>query len=201
MLLKKYLQIIYAFWSEFYDSFVDVRYKFDRNEVIQKLKIKNGEKVLEVGVGTGLNLPLYPKYCEVFGIDFSNSMLYKAKQKKSNAKITLEEMDATNIKYPDNYFDKILMTYVLRVTPQPILVLKEIIRVLKPKGKIVVVDQFKTRPSFFAKILQPIRVLLGSGKDYFLAELIKDLPLIIKNKKIIGIRKGTYLFVLECRKL
>lgn len=196
MILKKYLQIVYAFWSKFYD-FVDSRYKFDRARVIQKLEIKKGEKILEVGVGTGLNLPFYPANCAIFGIDFSKSMLDKAKQKKSNARIVLENMDARTLKYSNDFFDKALMTYVLRVTPKPSLVLKEIVRVLKTKGRIVIVDQFKTKKSIFTMILQPFRILLGSGKDYFLEDLIKNLPLAIKSKESMGIKKNTYLFVLE----
>jgi len=186
---------VYYFWSKFYDNFVDFRYKFDRRKVIEKLNIKNRDNVLEIGVGTGLNLPFYPKNCTVYGVDFSKFMLEKAKEKKSNVNIILQNMDARNLKFQDNFFDKVLMTYILRVTPEPVLVLKEIIRVLKPKGTLIIFDQFKIKNSFFIKKL--IRFLIGSGKDYYLEDLIQNIPFTIKSKERHGTRKGSYIYVLE----
>lgn len=197
MFLKKYLQLVYAFWSKFYDNLVDARFKFDRAKVIQQLDIKNGEKILEIGVGTGLNLSYYPNYCKVYGVDFSKAMLDKAKEKRIQANVVLEEMDARNLEYPSNFFDKVLMTYVLRVSPQPICVLKETIRVLKPKGEIVIVDQFKIKKSNFSILTQLIRFLWGGGKDYLPEELVKNLPLKIIFKENIGIREDTYLYLLK----
>jgi len=197
MFLKRYLQIVYAFWARIYDSFIDERWYFDRERVIEKLKIKKNGKILEIGVGTGLNLPFYPFNCTVFGIDFSEAMLEKAMQKRIKSKVILEKMDANKLKFPDNFFDKVLMTYVLRVAPNPNKVLDEIARVLKSKGKLVIVDQFKKKDSSLLNIIQPIRILMGSGRDYFFEELIKGKPFVIKKRENFGTRQKTELILLE----
>ncbi|MBI2671995.1 class I SAM-dependent methyltransferase [Candidatus Woesearchaeota archaeon] len=196
MILKKYLEAVYTIWPKFYDQFVDPDFYFDRNKAIKELSIKQNEKILEIGVGTGLNLPFYPKHCTVYGIDFSEAMLEKAKQKKSDAKVILKIMDAENMDFSSNFFDKVLITYVLRVTLNPKKVLKEIVRILKPRGKLIIVDQFKVKNSLFLTICQPLKFLYGSGRDYFFEDLIKGIPFAIKSKKKIGIEKRTYMYIL-----
>ena len=196
MILKKYLLVVYSLWAMIYDSFVDPRYYFDRNKAIEKLKIKPGEKILEVGIGTGLNLPYYPDNCSIYGIDFSESMLDKARQNKTKENIILKNMDASDMRFPDKFFDKVLMTYALRVTPNPKKVLNEVRRVLKPKGRLLIVDQFKTKNSFFLMLSQPIRILMGSGRDYFVENLI-DNTFTIKSKEQFGIKKRTQLLILN----
>jgi len=108
---KKYLQAVYSLWAGVYDSVIDKLFSFDRKKVVDRLCVKKKDKVLEVGVGTGLNLPYYPQ-CTVYGIDFSKAMLAKAKKKKSKAKVVLKKMDAAKMSFPAKYFDKVLMTCV-----------------------------------------------------------------------------------------
>ena len=193
-MFEKYLQGVYAFWSSIYDSVLDPLFKFDRKKVVSALNVKNGDKILEVGVGTGLNLKYYPK-CTVYGIDLSKAMLAKARKKRSKAKVTLQYMDASKMSLSKGTFDKALMTYVLRVAPQPRKVLKELARVLKPNGTVVILDQFKTGKSF----LQPIMLALGWGKQHDLDKLLKGLPFKIKSRKQFGKAKGTQLVVLQKR--
>jgi phosphatidylethanolamine/phosphatidyl-N-methylethanolamine N-methyltransferase len=193
---KKYLQAVYYLWAGVYDSVLDRLFHFNRQKVVDALGVRKGEKVLEVGVGTGLNLPYYPKDCAVYGIDMSKAMLRKAEQKKFRARVVFKQMDASKLTFKSRLFDKALMTYVLRVTPRPSLVLKEVARVLKPKGELVVLDQFKTgRPS----LLQPFTILLGWGKQHDLNKLLKGVPFKIKSRKQFGKMKETQLVVLEKR--
>lgn len=195
--MKKYIQLVYTFWSKIYDSLIDPLFHFDRKKVIKAIKIKNGDKILEMGVGTGLNLKYYPKDCTVYGIDFSKAMLKKAGQKKARAKIILKYADARKTSFPKAFFDKAMMTYVLRVSPSPRAVLEEAARVLKPKGTLVILDQFKGGNVLTLTIMKPFKLLLGWGKEYELEELVKGLPFKIKEKKKFGVMKNTQLVILQ----
>ncbi|OGJ55225.1 hypothetical protein A2483_05660 [Candidatus Peregrinibacteria bacterium RIFOXYC2_FULL_33_13] len=141
--------------------FYDVHSKFAekiwftkwRNQFILPLK----GKVLEVGIGTGKNIGYYDKEAEVVGIDFSKKMLQIAKEKlvKSGKKnITLKQMDAENLKFKDDSFDYVVTTCVFCSVPNPIKGLKEIRRVLKPTGKLVMIEHVLSRNPVIALIEQ-----------------------------------------------
>ena len=85
--------------------------------------IQPGERVLEVGVGTGINLSLYPKTCAVTGIDFSCSMLEKARDRVSRMglrSLRLLQMDAADLKFADDSFDIVYAPYLISVVPDPV---------------------------------------------------------------------------------
>lgn len=122
-------------------------------------------KVLEVGVGTGNNLRYYPEGCEVTGIDLSPGMLAKAKAKVKEAKVavTLLEMDAQNLKFPDNHFDTVVATCVFCSVPDPLKGLQEIKRVCKPNGKVILLEHVRSENPILGKImdiLDPLTVRL-----------------------------------------
>lgn len=98
--------------------------------------------VLEVGVGTGKNIQYYPDNINVTAIDFSEMMLEKAKEKekKFNKKVKLVHMDAQNMEFPDNSFDCVFTTCVFCSVPDPLKGLKEIKRVCKCDGKIIMIE-------------------------------------------------------------
>ncbi|MBS3168543.1 class I SAM-dependent methyltransferase [Candidatus Woesearchaeota archaeon] len=168
---EKYIKLFYVIWSKIYDTILDKLFKFDRKETISELKINKRDKILEIGVGSGLNLEYYPKYCHVYGIDLSKSMLEKAKNKTIKAKLNLEITNAESLKYKNNYFDKALSTYTLRVCKDPNKVLKEISRVVKPKGIFVIFDQFKENKK--VSIRDFFSSIIGWGKNIYLDDIIK----------------------------
>ena len=95
--------------------------------------------MLEVGVGTGLSLPLYPPYVRLTGIDLSREMLDKARCACERRQLTnvegLHEMDAEAMDFPDASFDKIVAMYVVSVVPEPARLLRELHRVCKPRRR------------------------------------------------------------------
>jgi len=194
---KRYLQIIYSFWSIIYDSLIDWLFSFNRKKPIHQLQIKKGDKILEIGVGTGLNLPLYPKSCKVLGIDFSKSMLNKAKKKNSKADVSLSIMDARQLSCKTNSFDKAFMTYVLRVSPEPKKIMQELQRVIKPRGTCVIIDQFKEGNLLLLSIMQPFKLLLGWGKEPDINKIIKGTSWQIKKTKQMGKMIGTKMIILK----
>lgn len=122
-----------------------------RKEILSDLK---GE-ILEVGVGTGANFEYYPMKVNVTGIDFSPKMLDIAQSKipKSKAEIKLLEMDIEQMNFPDNSFDTVISSCVFCSVPNPIEGLKEIRRVVKPEGKIIMLEHMRSENAVVGKIL------------------------------------------------
>ncbi len=102
--------------------------------------------VLEVGVGTGLNLPLYPENCDVTAIDFSPEMLQRARLRaeKMSIQVELMQMDVQDLDFPDNSFNTVLASCVFCSVPDPILGLKEVRRVCKNDGKIILLEHMRS---------------------------------------------------------
>lgn len=114
-----------------------------RNEVIAKVE----GKILEVGIGTGKNLPYYPLSADLIGIDFSSGMLNIARRKAAQIGMnntTLIEMDIESMNFPDDSFDTIISTFVFCTVPHPDKGLGELYRVLKPGGKAIFLEHMKS---------------------------------------------------------
>lgn len=122
-----------------------------RKDLLENLK----GNILEVGVGTGANLPYYPKEATVIGIDFSPKMLKKAydRAKKSEAMIDLKEMDIEKMDFPDDTFDYIISTCVFCSVPDPVKGLREIHRVIKPEGKVLMLEHMRSKQPMVGRIL------------------------------------------------
>lgn len=104
-----------------------------------------GEHILEVGVGTGKNIPHYPVAAQVAGIDLSEGMLDHARKlaETTRKQITLRRMDVQNLEYPDGYFDAVISTFVFCSVPDPILGLREAGRVVRPEGSLWLLEHMR----------------------------------------------------------
>ena len=102
-------------------------------------------RVLEIGIGTGKNLGLYDPAVtrELVGIDLSPGMLARARAKTASVPVTLLEMDAQRMSFPDASFDTVLATCVFCTVPDPVLGLKEARRVCKPGGRILLLEHVR----------------------------------------------------------
>lgn len=145
---QKIVERVYEGFAPFYNLiFGKLLFLEGREASIDLLDIKSGQKVLEVGVGTGLTLPLYPHSCSVVGVDLSKNMLKEAElliQKKKLRNCTVREMDATHLEFPDNTFDRVLGNLFISATSFPRESLLEMKRVCKPGGVIVLMNHFKS---------------------------------------------------------
>jgi phosphatidylethanolamine/phosphatidyl-N-methylethanolamine N-methyltransferase len=138
----------YRRYAGIYDMVFGAVLQPGRRAVLETLKLKPGDRVLEVGVGTGISLPLYPRDVRITGIDVSNEMLERARGRVARAKLAnvdgLLEMDAEAMTFPDASFDKVVAMFVVSVVPNPAKLLDELHRVCRPDGEIFVVNHFQS---------------------------------------------------------
>ncbi|SDH86733.1 Methyltransferase domain-containing protein [Alteribacillus persepolensis] len=122
-----------------------------RKELLQQAR----GKMLEVGVGTGINLKYYPDDVQVTAIDFSPAMLQKARDKAMHLpqSIHLKEMDIEQLAFDDNTFDTVVSTCVFCSVPQPIQGFKEIRRVLKPDGTAIMLEHMRSDNQIVGKVM------------------------------------------------
>lgn len=136
-------------------------------------------KVLEIGVGSGRNLKYYPAGCSLTGIDSSEGMLKKAREKAREMKnVNLLLMDAEHLEFPDNSFDYVVSTFVLCTIPDPVKALKEMRRALKPSGELIALEHMhSSNPviDFFEHLIDPfLFFLLGDHATRHTARNIQD---------------------------
>lgn len=112
----------------------------------------NGPRVLEVGVGTGRNLPLYRPGLHIDAVDFSRQMLARARRKPLPPGITLHLMDVQNLEFPSGCFDTVVATCVFCSVPDPVRGLSEIRRVLRADGHVLFLEHMRPGSPWLAKV-------------------------------------------------
>ena len=150
---KKRYDRIAAFYDLLENPMELLSYARWRNELLYKIHEKG--KVLEVGVGTGKNLPYYSKYHKVFAVDISGKMLKRAKVRaeKSKALIYLAQMDVEHLGFSDATFDASVSTYVFCSVENPMLGLNEIRRVMKEDGTAIFLEHMRSENEFIGKAM------------------------------------------------
>ena len=154
-----------------------------RLEAMEKMALRAGTHVLEVGVGTGINLALYPRNCRITGIDLSSKMLEKAQgriDEKGLHHCELAEMDATQLKFADNSFDVVYAPYVISVVPEPVKVAREMYRVCRPGGRVIILNHFKSANKIMGwieKVISPATVHIGFTADLDLPGFLEQAEL------------------------
>ncbi len=156
---KRYNRIAAAYDS-LENSMELLSYSRWRKEVFQWIPKKG--KILEVGVGTGKNLPNYHKKHEVFAIDISENMLQRAKARapKQSALVHLAQMDVERLGFPDEMFDAAISTFVFCSVENPLKGLKEIKRTLKQEGVAVFLEHMRSENEFLGKAMDLLNPLV-----------------------------------------
>lgn len=162
-----------------------------------------GTDILEVGVGTGKNFPYYPKGAEITAVDFSNKMLSRARRKAevSGIEVRLKQMDVQNLEFEDNTFDTVVASFVFCSVPDPVRGLKEVERVCRPGGKVVLLEHVLSANRILAwlmNVYNPLVVrMAGANINRRTADNVDKSGL--KVKSITNLAAGIFLLI-EARK-
>lgn len=157
----------YRRWAPIYDNTFGLLSTTGRRSAVDVINKSTG-RVLEVGVGTGLSLPRYAKHLEIVGIDLAPEMLEKARERVAEQKLAhvtgLHEMDASKLTFADASFDTVVAMYVMTVVPDPESVMRELARVVKPGGQVLLVNHFSQEDGvrgFIERCMAPFGDRLG----------------------------------------
>ncbi len=178
----------YRRYARNYDLYFGALFQPGRRGVIARMHCQPGERILEVGVGTGLSLPLYPPHVHVTGIDISQEMLARAEPRRQRLgldHVTLRCLDAEHMDFPDDSFDKVVAMYVVSVAPDPVRLVNEMCRVCKPGGALYIVNHFH-HPHWLIGAIErlgaPLSRLLGFHPDFSLDDFLRDTGLAVVEK-------------------
>jgi ubiquinone/menaquinone biosynthesis C-methylase UbiE len=181
-----------------YDLFFGGVLKKARAKAIGSLTFNEGCRILIMGVGTGEDFRYIPDHCNCVGIDISEPMLEKAREKAEHRSIELIKMNAENVTLPDGYFDIVILNLILSVAENPNLVVSEAIRVLKDDGRILVFDKFvksNHKISFPRKVINNLTVFFGTDINRCFEKIIAGIPLtVIKDTN--SFFRGAYRIIL-----
>jgi phosphatidylethanolamine/phosphatidyl-N-methylethanolamine N-methyltransferase len=183
VLEKRQVQRAYELYAPIYDFIFDWIFAPGRAAAVRQLDLEPNDVTLEVGIGTGLNLPLYPPTSRLIGIDLSQEMLDKAVERVQTLampNVTLKVMDATALDFSENEFDKALATYTISAVPDPVSVLREMRRVVKPGGVIVLLNHFRSERKLAGHIedlVAPVCTRLGWKSNLSMMPLLDQVGL------------------------
>ena len=174
------VQAAYSRWAKVYDWVFGPPFTRARRRAIRRLELENGDLILEVGVGTGLSLPLFPAACRIVGVDFSRPMLDHAVERLrcmalaardgDGPEAALVEGDGGKLPFADGTFDAALAPYVVSTAPEPVAILTEIRRVCRPGGRLVILNHFGASEAWLAaleKVVSPVSSRLLGFHAFF----------------------------------
>lgn len=141
--------LVYARLTPLYDVVFGALLQDGRRRAMEHLNPSAGESVLEVGVGTGVHLRQYPASCRVTAIDLSMAMLERARGRADgvdSSAVSFAQMDATRLGFADASFDAVYAPHVVNVVPDPLAIGRELVRVCRPGGRVVLLNHFDGVP-------------------------------------------------------
>lgn len=167
----------YTLWAPFYDALVDLATRPARRASLRRLEGTVDERVLVSGIGTGLDLPFLPEGPRYTGVDITPAMLDKARKRAAlYTRNTLELRlgDVMALEFEDQSFDHVVMHLILAVVPSPARALGEAVRVLRPGGRILILDKF-LKPGQRAplrRLISPLLARLATRTDVVFEEVL-----------------------------
>ncbi len=192
----------YSRYAHLYDVTFGKLFREPRRTAVERLEVKSGEHILEVGVGTGISLTHYRKDCLITAIDVSNEMLEHSQsrvQRHHLGHVTLENMDAANMRFSDNSFDAVMAAYVITAVPDHKTVIQEMVRVCRPGGRILLLNHFSNGNQLIGSIerlVSPLCRHLGFRTDLNLQTVLDGTTLqVIRKRRVTPLGLGN---LVEC---
>ena len=173
-----FVEEVYAKMASVYDLIFGITLHHGRARAIERMALGAGDRILEVGVGTGISLPLYPRHASVTGIDLSESMLDYARarvDRQDLRNVRLMQMDATKLTFPDDSFDVVYAPYFINCVPDPLAATAEMKRVCRPGGRLVFLNHFLSRNPVFSRMeraVAPLTPHIGFKSDFDLTAFL-----------------------------
>jgi phosphatidylethanolamine/phosphatidyl-N-methylethanolamine N-methyltransferase len=162
----------YGRWAPVYDLVFGTVFERARQAAVAATN-RVGGRILDVGVGTGICLPLYAPATRVVGVDLSEAMLRKARKRVVDQRLRhvekLEVMDAERLDFPSGSFDAVVAQYVINTVPHPEAALDEFARVLKPGGEIILINRIGAEVGprrTFEHLFTPVAQRLGWRSEF-----------------------------------
>lgn len=194
----------YRLFAPVYDLVFGPVLEPGRRRAVSSLAAAPGSRILEVGVGTGLSLAAYPANVRVTGIDLAPGMLAKARARVSRKRLShveeLVPMDACAMRFEAARFDAVVAMYVVSVVDDPVRLVREMRRVCKPGGDIVIVNHFRTDSRLVRAaevVLKPIHRLVRFRSDLDLSDFTRRTGLCVERAFPVNVMG--YSTVLCCR--
>ncbi len=182
-LTNRYNRFIYRLWSPIYDRLVGGLFLKGRMRAIEVVGLSSADHICLIGVGTGADLDLIPKGASALGIDISDAMLRRARQRLpiSGCDIRLVNGDASRLpsEVSGSSFDVVVLNLILSVVPDPSRCMDEALRILKPEGRIVVFDKFlrsNGKPSWKRQIANIFSTLFGTDINRRFLDIVANKP-------------------------
>jgi phosphatidylethanolamine/phosphatidyl-N-methylethanolamine N-methyltransferase len=184
----------YRRYARGYDLYFGAVLEPGRRQVIEAMGLRPGDRVLEVGVGTGLSLPLYPDDVRVTGIDISLEMLARGRARAEHHSLrhveALRCMDAEAMEFEDDSFDAAVAMYVVSVVAHPVRLVDEMRRVCKPDGDLYIVNHFRHRNPIIGgmeRFAEPLSRLMGFHPDFCLDAFVRSTGLEILEQRQVNL--------------
>jgi len=170
----------YDVWAKVYDHTFGALLHRGQSRAVEQLRtrLKPGDRVLDIGVGTGIMLQYFPRDVTVVGLDLSAGMLDKARRRCQELQLShchLVRADAMAPPFEEQSFDHVIISHTISVVSDPARLLKLAGRLVKPGGRIVVLNHFlSTQPviAWLEKVLNPLFVKLGWRSDLSLESIL-----------------------------
>jgi phosphatidylethanolamine/phosphatidyl-N-methylethanolamine N-methyltransferase len=152
-----------------------------RLKAVKQMQLQSGRRILEVGIGTGLTLPIYPAGCRVIGLDLSVPMLARAQKRlihmDNHPRVSLLRADAEHLPFASHSFDVVYAPYVMSAVADPVRAARELRRVCAPAGRVILLNHFRSEhpaAAWVEGLLEPITRHIGFRSDLPLPPLLEE---------------------------